>query len=107
MNLPDFLTEWPRGEVVLTEHRIGLYSVIDAHQRGMTPAQIHEEYPTRAPELIEKVLTFHRESQAAVDAYVAEYRAELDRQEAAYQPKVSLEELRRRYEAGSERRRPD
>ena len=34
MNLPDFLTLWPNDEIVLTGHRIGLYSIIDQFQRG-------------------------------------------------------------------------
>ena len=38
MDLPDFLAEWPEGEIVLTGHRIGLYSVIDLYQRGFSPS---------------------------------------------------------------------
>jgi hypothetical protein len=28
MKLPEFLTEWPSGEIVLTSHRISLYHVM-------------------------------------------------------------------------------
>jgi uncharacterized protein (DUF433 family) len=84
MNLPDFLALWPNDEIVLTGHRIGLYSVIDRFQRGRSVEQIHAEFPTLEPELIQKVLAFHASHQAEVDAYVSEYRADLDRQKSAF-----------------------
>jgi uncharacterized protein (DUF433 family) len=100
MNLPEVLVEWPDGEIMLKGHRISLYHVIDKYQGGLTPEQILEEYPTLSLEKIYSVLAFYHENKAEVDEYVANYRAELDRQEAnAPPPRVTLEELRRRYEA--------
>lgn len=95
MDLPDFLTRWPNGEIVLTGHRIGLYSVIDLHQRGFSPDQVHDEFPTLDPDLIRKVVAFGDAHRAEVDAYVAEYRADLDRQEAASPPSPALLRIRR------------
>src|SRR4051812_8115094 len=95
MNLPDFLTERPFGNIVLTGHRIGLYHVMKRHKEGMTVEQIHDWYPTLEPELIQKVLDFYADNQADVDAYVAAVQAELDRQDAAA-PRVDYDELRRR-----------
>jgi uncharacterized protein (DUF433 family) len=97
MQLPDFLMEAGYGTIRLTGHRIDLYHIMDRHQRGLSPEQIHEDLPTIATELVEKVLDFARANKAEVDKYVAEYRAELDRQEAAA-PRIDWEELRRRME---------
>jgi uncharacterized protein (DUF433 family) len=96
MDLPDFLTRWPDGEIVLTGHRIGLYSVIDLHQRGFSPDQVHDEFPTLHPDLIQKVVAFRDAHQAEVDAYVAEYQADLDRQEAAFLPSPAVLRIRSR-----------
>jgi hypothetical protein len=49
MNLPDFLTLWPNDEIVLTGHRIGLYSVIDRFQHGRSVEEIHAEFPILEP----------------------------------------------------------
>jgi uncharacterized protein (DUF433 family) len=95
MDLPSFLTRWPNGEIVLTGHRIGLYSVVDRHQQGFSPDQIHDEFPTLEPDLIRSVIAFHASHRDEVDAYVAEYRADLDRQEAASQPSPALLRIRR------------
>ncbi len=98
MNLPVFLTEWPDGEIMLTGHRISLYHVVSRYKEGLSAEQLLEYYPTLSLELINQVLGFYHDNQAEVDAYVADYREELDRQAAAA-PRVNLEELRRRYEA--------
>jgi uncharacterized protein (DUF433 family) len=97
MNLPDFLTERPFGDIVLTGHRIGLYHVVAASQQGMNAEQIHDEYPSLEPDLIQKVLDFYRANQPEVDAYVAATWAELERQ-AASGRRMDWEALRRRAE---------
>src|SRR5579883_1112333 len=96
MDLPNFLTRWPNGEIVLTGHRIGLESVIDRYQRGCTPDQIHHEFPTLEPDLVRSLIAFREAHPAEVDAYVAEYRADLDRQEAASHPSPAVVRIRRR-----------
>jgi uncharacterized protein (DUF433 family)/catechol 2,3-dioxygenase-like lactoylglutathione lyase family enzyme len=98
MKLPDFLTEWPYGEIVLTGHRIGLYHVVYHHKGGESAEQIHERYPTLSLELIRKVLAFYRENQPEVDAYVAREQQEIERQRASTPPAFNPEELRARYE---------
>ena len=97
MTLPDFLTEWPYGEILVKGHRIGLYHVINFYQRGMNVDQLHEWFPTLEPELIQKVLDFYHANQAEVDRYVAAEREELARREAAAPP-VDYEGMRRRAE---------
>lgn len=99
MNLPDFLVDHPDGEIRLTGHRIGLYSVIAEYQDGQSPERIHETFPTIPLELVRKVVAFYHDNRAAVDAYVADYRAELDKLEASHTPGPGVQKLRRLMEA--------
>ena len=102
MKLPEFLTEWPFGEIVLTGHRIGLYHVVSDYQQGYSSEQLHEEYPTLPLELINQVLAFYKENQSEVDAYMARLQVECDRQYAEYVAAgrgINWEELRKRFEA--------
>jgi uncharacterized protein (DUF433 family) len=94
MNLPDFLTNSPDGEIRLTGHRIGLYTIMRLHNEGLSAEQIVEELPSLSLAHVAKVLAFCRENQAEVDRYVADYRAELDRQEAAHPPSPALLRIR-------------
>jgi uncharacterized protein (DUF433 family) len=83
VNLPEFLTQDPDGEIRLVDHRIGLYTVVRCYQESPTAEQIAEEFPSLPLALVKEVLGFYQENQAEVDAYVAAYRAELERQAAA------------------------
>jgi uncharacterized protein (DUF433 family) len=94
MILPDFLTQDPDGDILLTGHRIGLYTVIRLYREGRTEEQIAEELPTLPLELVIKVLAFYQANKAEVDAYMNAYQAELDRQEAAYVPGPGILRLR-------------
>jgi uncharacterized protein (DUF433 family) len=80
LTLPPCLTVWPYHEVVLTGHRIGLYTILRHLHEGRSPAEIPTDYPTLEPELVEQVLTFIREHPAETEEYRAAYKAELDRQ---------------------------
>ena len=80
--LPDFLTRDPDGEVRLTGHRIGLYSIVERYRRGHSGEQIREEFPSLPLSHIYKVLAFYLENRPEVDAYADAYGAELDRQAA-------------------------
>src|SRR5262245_11613393 len=79
VTLPDFLTEWPGGEIVLTGHRIGLYSVVNCFNEGYSPEMIVCEFPTLPLALVYKVIGFYLENEKEVDQYVAKTRAEIDR----------------------------
>jgi uncharacterized protein (DUF433 family) len=94
MTLPDFLTRDADGEIRLTGHRIGLYTVVRCLQEGATPEGVAEEYPTLPLELVRRVLAFYREHRPEVDTYVTQYRAELERQEAADTPAPGALKLR-------------
>jgi uncharacterized protein (DUF433 family) len=95
MQLPEFLTEWPFGEIVLTGHRIGLYHVVFDYKRGFAAEQIRERFPTLPLELVQKVLSFYQANQAEVDAYLARCEDDLERQRQAAKP-LDIEELKRR-----------
>ncbi len=82
MKLPEFLEEQPYHEIRLTGHRIGLFTVVRDYKEGASAELITENYPTLPLELVQQVLAFYHANRAEVDAYVAEYQAELDRQEA-------------------------
>lgn len=102
MKLPEFLTEWPFGEIVLAGHRIGLYEVMTYHRDGYTAEMLHELFPTLPLDRIEKVLAFAGENQTQVDAYVDYCQAECDRQYAEHLAKgrtLDWDELRRKFEA--------
>ncbi len=97
MTLPDFLIDSPDGEIRLTGHRISLYHVVDRYQEGYSAEMLAEHYPTLSLALIHKVIAFYLENQAEVDAYVAAYRSELERQEAETPRRgPTLEEMRQR-----------
>jgi len=95
MNLPEFLTRGPKGEIRLTGHRIGLYHVVQSYNEGLTAEMLHHEYPTLPLALIYHVLAFYWENKTEVDSYAAEVEAELDRQEAAFVPGPAQLRIRR------------
>jgi uncharacterized protein (DUF433 family) len=97
MNLPDFLTQDADGEIHLVGHRIGLYSVVRVFNEGLSPEEIHDEFPTLAPEPIRDVIALYLDHRAEVDAYMAAYRAEIDCQASA-PPSPVLLRLRQRLE---------
>src|SRR5262249_20050242 len=99
MKLPDFLTEWLFGEIVLTGHRIGLYDLMYFHKGGSTAEMLHEQFPTLSLDLIEKVLKFAQENQAEVDAYVTRCQEQIDYQRATTPRVLDWGKLRERFEA--------
>jgi uncharacterized protein (DUF433 family) len=104
MNLPEFLTRDPDGEIRLTGHRIGLYTVVRVYDDGLSPEEIHEQFPTLEAALVREVIAFYLDHRTEVVPYVAEYRADLERQAAMAPKGPSHAELRRRRQ---ERRRAE
>jgi uncharacterized protein (DUF433 family) len=96
--LPDVLHEMG-GEIRVKGSRISLYDIVTAYnERWIGPEAMVFYYPTLSYVEIQKVFAFYRANQAAVDEYVREYTAELDRQRAAGKT-LDVEELRRRLAA--------
>jgi uncharacterized protein (DUF433 family) len=82
MQLPPFLTQDADGEIHLTGRRIGLYSVVRVYREHESAEAVADELDLPLV-LVHQALAFYLENQVEVDAYVADYQAELDRLEAA------------------------
>jgi uncharacterized protein (DUF433 family) len=94
MNLPDFLTRDPDGEVHVTGSRIGLYTIVRLRDEGYSAERMAEEFDSLPPELIRQVLAFAEDNRAEVDAYAEACRQEIERQAAA-PPGPGILQLRR------------
>jgi len=77
--LPPFLTRWPDGEVVVTGTRVLLFDVVFYYRSGESAESLGVRYPHIPLATIHKVIAFYLENQQAVDEFVTEYQAELDR----------------------------
>jgi len=99
MKLPEFLTQDDLGFIAITGHRIGLHHVVSLYNEGWSVEMIACEFDTLSLAEIHKVIAFYLDNREAVDAYVREENAELERQRAATPPGVTLAELRRRIES--------
>jgi uncharacterized protein (DUF433 family) len=100
MTLPDFLTSDTGGEILLAGHRVTLHHVIKDYREGYSAETLAAACPTLPLALVHKVLAFYLENQPEVDRYVAETRAEIERQAAAPPRGPSAAELQRRLAAG-------
>jgi len=106
MNLPDFLTAWAHGEIMLKGHRIALHHIVPLYNEGYSAEMLLSRFPTLSLPLIHKVIAFYLENQADVDAYVAAQKAEIDRLAAAPSDGPGTVELRRRLAAVRAARTP-
>jgi uncharacterized protein (DUF433 family) len=95
MQLPDFLSQAPDGEIRLTGHRIGLSHLVDHYNEGESAEMLACRYPTIPLALVHKVLAFYLENQADVDAYVAASATTMDEAERNAQ-KLNWDVLSRR-----------
>ena len=99
MTLPEFLTEYERGEIRLTGHRIGLYSVINLYREGFSAEMLAEEYDTLPLALIHHIIAFYLDNKSEVDAYVDAHAAELERMEREHVPGPGVVKIRERLAA--------
>jgi uncharacterized protein (DUF433 family) len=105
MHLPDFLTRDTDGEVRLTDHRIGLYTLVHDYREGWPVERIAAGYPSLPLALVYKVLAFYLENQREIDTYVESYQAELEHQAAA-PPGPGVLKVRRLMEARQQAEEP-
>jgi uncharacterized protein (DUF433 family) len=99
MDLPDFLSREPTGEIRLTGHRIGLFHLVDCYTEGYSPEMVVCHYPTLPLALVYKVFAYYLEHRSEVDAYVASCREELSRQRKENPRRIDAATLRQRLEA--------
>ena len=92
--LPDCLHWNPDGEIRVVGRRISLFDILKSHAEfGQSPEKIAENYEL-SPGLVHEVIAFACEHRPDVDPYMADYRAELERQEAAYEPTSAVLRIR-------------
>ena len=99
MQLPEFLSQSPDGEIRLTSHRIGLYHLVRCYNEGESAEMLAARYPTLPLALVHKVLAFYLDNQSEVDAYVAACAAAADEQQQGAS-RLNLDSLRRRLAKG-------
>jgi uncharacterized protein (DUF433 family) len=95
MNLPNFLTWHPDGEIRLTGHRIGIYHLLCYYNEGDSAEMLACRFPTIPLPLVHKVLAFYLENRSEMDVYVKEYAVALEEEHARATP-IDWNELRRR-----------
>lgn len=96
--LPPFLTRWPDGEVVVTGTRVLLFDVVFFYARGESAESLGVRFPTVPLATVHKVIAFYLENRPAVEEFVAEYQADLDRMREAGK-KLDLNIFRERLSA--------
>jgi uncharacterized protein (DUF433 family) len=65
------------GDLFVGSSRVLLENIVVAHQRGQSPEEIHDNYPSLPVEQICGALAYYKEHQQAVDARWAENAREL------------------------------
>lgn len=93
--LPAFLTRWPDGEVVLTGTRVTLFHFVFSYNQGESAEMLGLRYPHVPLATVHKVIAFYLENKPAIDVYVADYQAALDKLRSNG-PTLNLAELRDR-----------
>ena len=96
--LPEFLVAAADGDILLRDHRIGLYHVVEKYNGGDSPEMLVCHYPSLSLSLVHRVIAFYLDHRADVDAYMADYRRDLQ-QQAASAPRLDVTVLRDRLEA--------
>jgi len=93
--LPDCLHWHPDGEIRVVGRRISLFDIVKSHEElGESPETIAENFEL-PPGIVRGVIAFANEHRAVVDPYIADYRAELRRQEAESIPSPALLRIRK------------
>ena len=93
--LPDFLTKAEDGDIVLTDHRIGLHHLVEKYHAGFSPEMLVCQYPSLSLSLVHRVIAFYLDHRPEVDLYLAAYLQDL-RHQGATANRVNLTELRER-----------
>lgn len=94
MELPDFLTPGPAGEIRVTGHRIDLYLLVFKYNEGWTAEMLHDEYPTLPVTLIDQVIRFYVENQKDFDDYVTSVESRIDELRAKHLPGPGMLRIR-------------
>jgi uncharacterized protein (DUF433 family) len=94
LTLPPELTRDTDGEIVVTHTRVLFYYVVLGHQAGESAEDLARGYPHISTETFRSLIAYCHANKLAVDAFVDEYTAALERNRlAAPPPRVTREEL--------------
>jgi uncharacterized protein (DUF433 family) len=99
LDLPEFLTQSPDGEIRPTGHRIGLYHLVQHYNDGDSAEMLAARYPTLPLALVHRVIAFYLDNQRDVDAYIAACAAAINQEQQGATP-LDLNALRGRLSAG-------
>jgi uncharacterized protein (DUF433 family) len=97
--LPICLSLRSDGAVVFRGRRIQLYLVLEQLERGRSPAEISETFPTVMETEVAQALDFCRQHPIATKAYSDHWQAMCAEAERKASPAPTLEELRARRHA--------
>jgi len=93
--LPPCLHWHPDGEIRVVGRRISLFNILKSlDELGESPETIAENYEL-PPGLVREVIAFANDHRPEVDPYMADYRAELERQYAEYTPSPAQLRIRK------------
>jgi uncharacterized protein (DUF433 family) len=95
MELPDFLTLGPKGEIRLTGHRIDLYLLVRKFNDGNPADLLHCEYPTLPLTVIHEVIAFYLGNRADINQYVAAVTSKADKLRADHQAGSGILRIRK------------
>ncbi len=94
-NLPPGLHWHPDGEIRVVGRRISLFDILKSHgELGESPDTIAEHYELSL-DLVREVIAFADKHRPEVDPYMADYRAELERQYAEFTPSPAQLRIRK------------
>jgi uncharacterized protein (DUF433 family) len=98
MQLPNFLTAHPDGEIRLSGTRISLADVVDLYNEGYSPEKIYAEFLSPSLEQIKKVIEFYLHNRAKVDSLVAQIHVQAEGNYAKYPASPGMLPVRRLWE---------
>lgn len=111
INFPEHvpLVQWEDGSIRVEGTRLLLAMIVSGFQRGDTPDEINDSFPSASVTQIKAVIDWYLDNQAEADAYLAEYYADGERLRIEIQSrpehKAFRKELERRREEYLKRQR--
>ena len=89
------MTQTADGEILVKDHRIGLYHLVQNYNEGESAEMLSSRYPSLPLSLVHKVIAFYLDNQPEVDAYVAACSDTLAKQQKGAR-QLNLSDLRQR-----------
>ena len=99
-NFPDTvpLVQWEDGSVRVQGTRLLLAMIVTAFQRGDTPDEINDSFPSASVVQIQAVIDWYLDNQAEADEYLAQYYAEGEKLRIEIQSRPEYKAFRKELE---------